>query len=387
MVDPKKPIIDFRRPSFDSGQSIKSTSAAQTNAVKPSRLVEAQATQTKEDQPQPPVEVQQNGGGSGSESSNTPTTSTATKSTAAYKQLATSVPDEFKGSTNQALIDFLERKIKENEPLTKEQVEKLRRRQRAEGIISGISDVAQSVANLIATHHYAPNMYNPKEGMSARAKERFDKEKAEREAEDDRWYNNVMNLARLKAADRQQGLQVWTAEQNLIQKGNQEARANEAQPYELSKKQAEAERERKLSAKAGYEAEAARVKSANAQGYAEAEQRVLDARAAQANAAAVNSRASAAAHGRSNPVRHFLGKSYAQESDDYKKDVWRAAREYNARHPKSEIKLQEEDPGSYGKSKMRDKDPADIAAEVEYRIAQERAVSKYKRGDKKPPLE
>ena len=103
----------------------------------------------------------------------------------------------------------------EYKPLSEEELKKLRRRQKVEGIISGISDAAQSVANLIFTHHYAPNMYNPKESMSAKAKERFDKEKAQREADADKFLNYALTIGKLKDADKQRGLQAWQTEQTL----------------------------------------------------------------------------------------------------------------------------------------------------------------------------
>ena len=103
----------------------------------------------------------------------------------------------------------------EFKPLSEEELKKLRRKQKIEGIISGVSDAAQSVANLIFTHHYAPNMYNPKEGMSAKAKERFDKEKAQREADADKYLQYALTIGKMKDADKQRGLQAWQTEQTL----------------------------------------------------------------------------------------------------------------------------------------------------------------------------
>lgn len=103
----------------------------------------------------------------------------------------------------------------EFKPLSEEELKKLRRKQKIEGIISGVSDAAQSVANLIFTHHYAPNMYNPKEGMSAKAKERFDKEKAQREADADKYFQYALTIGKMKDADKQRGLQAWQTEQTL----------------------------------------------------------------------------------------------------------------------------------------------------------------------------
>lgn len=132
--------------------------------------------------------------------------------------ISTKIPDEFKGNTTKELINYLEGKIAENQPLTKAEIEKLRRKQRAEGIISGIADAVQSVSNLIFTHHYAPNMYNANESMSAKAKERFDKAKAERDAENDKYFNYVMTIGKLKDAEQAKGLEGWKTEQDLLRK-------------------------------------------------------------------------------------------------------------------------------------------------------------------------
>lgn len=129
--------------------------------------------------------------------------------------ISATIPDEFKGSSGQELVDYLERKVREHKPLSEDDLKKIRRRQKVEGIISGISDAAQAVSNLIFTTQYAPNMYNAKESMSAKAKARFDKEKAEREAEDDRYFNYAMMLARLRDADKARGLEAWKTEQML----------------------------------------------------------------------------------------------------------------------------------------------------------------------------
>lgn len=58
-------------------------------------------------------------------------------------------------------------------------------------------------------------MYNPKESMSAKAKERFDKEKAQREADADKFLNYALTIGKLKDADKQRGLQAWQTEQAL----------------------------------------------------------------------------------------------------------------------------------------------------------------------------
>ena len=184
MVDPNNPIINSRttvvgeqQPSVSAG-SIPAGGGTQPTA----------------------------GGSSSSVTSTKVTTSTP---------ISTTIPAEYTASSYEELIPQLEQRMAEFKPLSEEELKKLRRKQKIEGIISGVSDAAQSVANLIFTHHYAPNMYNPKEGMSAKAKERFDKEKAQREADADKYLQYALTIGKMKDADKQRGLQAWQTEQTL----------------------------------------------------------------------------------------------------------------------------------------------------------------------------
>lgn len=129
--------------------------------------------------------------------------------------VSSTVPEEFKASSYAELIPELEKRMAEYKPMTEEELKKLRRRQKIEGIISGISDASQAVANLIFTHHYAPNMYNAADGMTAKAKARFDKEKAERDADAEKYLNYAITIGKMKDADKERGLQAWNTEQTL----------------------------------------------------------------------------------------------------------------------------------------------------------------------------
>lgn len=184
MVDPNKPIIDPKTTVVGNEQPSASVSPAP-----------APAGGTP-----PPT------GGSSSSVSTKVTTSTP---------ISTTIPAEYTASSYEELIPQLEQRMAEFKPLSEEELKKLRRKQKIEGIISGVSDAAQSVANLIFTHHYAPNMYNPKEGMSAKAKERLDKEKAQREADADKYLQYALTIGKMKDADKQRGLQAWQTEQTL----------------------------------------------------------------------------------------------------------------------------------------------------------------------------
>lgn len=191
MVDPNNPIIDARTTVVDGKQPPAAAPAGSGGTTPPPQ--------------QPPINPQ--GNGSSSSSATVKTTSTV--------PISTTIPAQYTASSYEELIPQLEKRMAEYKPLSEEELKKLRRRQKIEGIISGISDAAQSVANLIYTTQYAPNMYNAKEGMSAKAKERFDKEKAQREADADKYLQYALTIGKMKDADKERGLQAWKTEQTL----------------------------------------------------------------------------------------------------------------------------------------------------------------------------
>lgn len=168
---------------------------------------------------QPPASAAPSGSGGSTpppaQPAATPAPITPAGSSSSTVPITTTIPEQYTASSYAELIPQLEKRMAEYKPLSEEELKKLRRRQKIEGIISGISDAAQSVANLIYTTQYAPNMYNPKEGMSAKAKERFDKEKAQREADADKYLQYALTIGKMKDADKERGLQAWKTEQTL----------------------------------------------------------------------------------------------------------------------------------------------------------------------------
>lgn len=177
-------------------------------------IIAPRTTVVSNEQPAAPAGSAPAGGGTPPPAGGSSSSVTSTKVTTSTP-ISTTIPAEYSASSYEELIPQLEKRMAEFKPLSEEELKKLRRKQKIEGIISGVSDAAQSVANLIFTHHYAPNMYNPKEGMSAKAKERFDKEKAQRDADADKYLQYALTIGKMKDADKQRGLQAWQAEQTL----------------------------------------------------------------------------------------------------------------------------------------------------------------------------
>lgn len=193
MIDPNNPIIDPRTTVVGEQQPAAAPAGGGGSTPPPKQPAATPAHITP--------------AGSSSSSTTVKTTSTV--------PIATTIPEQYTASSYAELIPQLEKRMAEYKPLSEEELKKLRRRQKVEGIISGISDAAQAVSNLIYTTQYAPNMYNAKEGMSATAKERFDKEKAQREADADKYLQYALTIGKMKDADKERGLQAWKTEQTL----------------------------------------------------------------------------------------------------------------------------------------------------------------------------
>lgn len=193
MIDPNNPIIDPRTTVVGEQQPAAAPAGGGGSTPPPKQPAATPAPITP--------------AGSSSSSTTVKTTSTV--------PIATTIPEQYTASSYAELIPQLEKRMAEYKPLSEEELKKLRRRQKVEGIISGISDAAQAVSNLIFTTQYAPNMYNAKEGMSAKAKERFDKEKAQREADADKYLQYALTIGKMKDADKERGLQAWQTEQTL----------------------------------------------------------------------------------------------------------------------------------------------------------------------------
>lgn len=193
MIDPNHPIIDPRTTVVGEQQPAAAPAGSSGGSTPPPKQPAAT-----------PAPITPAGSSS----------STTVKTTSTVP-IATSIPEQYTASSYAELIPQLEKRMAEYKPLSEEELRKLRRRQKIEGIISGISDAAQAVSNLWFTSQYAPNMYNPKEGMSAKAKERFDKEKAQREADADKYLQYALTIGKMKDADKERGLQAWKTEQTL----------------------------------------------------------------------------------------------------------------------------------------------------------------------------
>lgn len=131
---------------------------------------------------------------------------------------------DFKG--NDDVIAFLERELENNPLETDEQRKKRERNEKWEGIISGIGDAVSAVSNLYFTSQYAPNMYDHRSSLSDKAKARWDKAKAERDARLNQHLNYAIKLGQLKDADRNWRRQLEQDKINAAQRAHDNAIAD-----------------------------------------------------------------------------------------------------------------------------------------------------------------
>lgn len=74
--------------------------------------------------------------------------------------------------------------------------------ERTQAMIGGIADMGSALSNLYFTNQYAPNAYDPKEGMSEKMRERFDKAKAQRDKDRDAWLNYVLQKGKIEESEK-----------------------------------------------------------------------------------------------------------------------------------------------------------------------------------------
>lgn len=84
---------------------------------------------------------------------------------------------------------------------SKEDIEKERKKAKRDKIFAAIGDGIAALSNLYFTTQGAPNAFDAKNSLSAKAKERWDKVEKDREAENKAYFNAYMQAAKTDAED------------------------------------------------------------------------------------------------------------------------------------------------------------------------------------------
>lgn len=91
-----------------------------------------------------------------------------------------------------------------NKPETAEERAKREKREKREAVLAAVGDGISALSNLFFTTQYAPNAYDASKGMSAKAKERWDRLRMEREANRRAYSDGYLRaLAMDEAGDRE----------------------------------------------------------------------------------------------------------------------------------------------------------------------------------------
>ena len=86
-------------------------------------------------------------------------------------------------------------------PETPEEQARREKRERSHAILSGVGDAITALSNLYFTTQYAPNAYDPSQGMSVKARTRYDRLRAEREANRRAYQDGYLRAAAMDKAE------------------------------------------------------------------------------------------------------------------------------------------------------------------------------------------
>lgn len=89
--------------------------------------------------------------------------------------------DKLRGLAVNERMKVIDQWLRRNPEETPEDAARKQRRERWRNVYSALGDGIASLANLYYTTRYAPNAYDPTQGLTARAKERYDRLQKERE--------------------------------------------------------------------------------------------------------------------------------------------------------------------------------------------------------------
>ncbi len=217
-----------------------------------------------------------------------------------------------------------------NRPETEEERKKRERREKSKRIIAAVSDGISALSNLYFTSQYAPNMYNHEKGsMTNSVDARIERLKAEREKNADKYLQFSLKLGDLEN-ERAKTLRELEAQQERQKLAREKAEREAEQHGWLALLQTDRQREQAGKAnKAEQEAIAARAEAEAAPELQQAKIATEKARKGSLDASAANSRASAAAHGRSN-VSEFS--AWDEHGNEHKFRTKEAAEAYAKQH-------------------------------------------------------
>lgn len=261
----------------------------------------------------------------------------------------------------------------DNAPETPEQRAAREKREKSEAILSAVGDGISALSNLFFTTRYAPNAYDASQGMSARARERWDRLRQEREARRREYTEGYMRAAAMDDANERDDRN-WrhTLERERIADERYEVKA--AQDKVMADLDEQLRRHQITAAE--HKAAQERIKAEFAGEY---EQSKVDrnraaAGASKASAASSYSRARYYDNGGSrggkskSTLRLEDGIHTYSSNEDYEKEVEKYAKEYGVKLYEAYRDGTEKDGKGTPKYTTKRKSTAQVAAEIEREV-------------------
>ena len=263
-------------------------------------------------------------------------------------------------------------------PETAEERAKREKREKREAVLAAVGDGISALSNLFFTTQYAPNAYDPSKGMSAKARERWDRLRLEREANRRAYSDGYLRaLAMDEAGDREERNWRHTLERERIADERYEIKA--AQDKAMADLNEQLRRHQITAAE--HKAEQERIAAQFAEETEKLKQENLRAGVRQKDAAAGASKASASASysraryydnggsrgkGKSGPTLQLEDDEPMRFGDDkdYDRAVMRLAPDYGV--PTTEVQVTERNHnGEPRKQRTIQRPVKDIAADIE----------------------
>ena len=278
-----------------------------------------------------------------------------------------------------------------NKAETPEEKARREKREKRDKVFSAISDGISALSNLFYTTRYAPNMYDHTKSLSNKARERWERIKAQKDAENRDWFNGYMRALQLDDA-KDKDERAW--QNTLERQAKQDEKDAKAEERAAAKEQRDADlADLNMQLMAGkidaqqWDAEKKRIEAQYAPQLQEAElkRKKAQTNASNASAGASSARAEYYRNGGSGSKKSKIsleledGIEEYETSENYKQAVIDWAKEYKI--PLKEVQVTERNwKGEPKKQHTVDRKIEDIASDV-VREARKRREAKNKKKD------
>ena len=158
------------------------------------------------------------------------------------QQEAQELADAVKGTDDN--INLLQKWLDEHPRLTKEQRERLARREKSRRLMASVGDGLSALGSLFFTTQYSPELFDARRGHAAQVDARQEKLRAQREREADRYMNFALRLGDLKNGRAGIAREVAAMQQKRRRENEEDKRRREREPYVLAAAQEEARRKK-----------------------------------------------------------------------------------------------------------------------------------------------